>query len=153
MVEYERAPLESQGARITRVVFRQNKARLKGIGLAFGNKFGLIAASGIDSIQTADSFTKLYATIITPPQTAADGTNYSRPAVTLGNVGLHYQGTPQAFTDGPAIENLTPFGDWEIQLHPLAVWKDWHVQMLKDGIGGQPIRDLKIMFRAYVPSA
>ena len=137
---------------IDKNVFFGQDVRLMGVGLAFGNKYGLIPASGIDSIQTADGFVRLAATVVTPAQLSPDGNRYNRPPITLGNVSLHQSGQPTAYAEGVNVENVNPTGDWEIRLHPWVVWKDANPQKLSDGILTERIRDLKLMFRAYAPA-
>lgn len=69
------------------------RTRLKGLGLSFGNKTEIVPGSGIDRNQTVDAFTRLTVKITTPAQAADDGTDYLRPQVVAGNVGLHGTGT------------------------------------------------------------
>jgi hypothetical protein len=132
--------------------FLNQSVRLKGIGLSFGNKFGLVVESGIDRIQTADEFAKLAAVIVTPEQTGADGTKYRRPDISLGNIGLHDSGQPLAFVEGIAVTNIDPVGSWEISLHPWMVWKEADALKVSDGVRGERIKDLKMTFRVYVPA-
>lgn len=135
------------------VFFDEEKVRLKGLGLAFGNKFQLGADSGIDKIQTGDSFTRLAVKINTPLQKSAEGRQYSRPVVIFGNVCLHHAESAMAFTEGVSVNNISPFGSWEIHLHPWLVWKDERSVNLKDKTEyNEPIRDLKLVFRAYIPA-
>jgi hypothetical protein len=132
-------------------IFRDQDVRLKGIGLSFGNKFGLVIESGIDRIQTADEFAKLSAFVVTPEQTSADGTKYRRPNINLGNIGLHDSAQPLAFVEGIAVTNINPIGSWEILIHPWMVWKEADELKLSEGVGGERIKDLKLTLRAYVP--
>lgn len=133
-------------------VFLGKQVRLKGIGLSFGNQFSLASSSGVDLIQTADSFVRLAARITTPAQHDSAKQKYHRPSIDLGNVSLHQGEQPLAFTEGVNVENIDPIGDWVIQLHPLVVWKDGQVHELRNGINSKPIRDLKLTCRAYIPS-
>lgn len=137
---------------LDRRVFFGQEVRLKGVGLAFGNRFGLIPTSGVDSIQTADSFARLSIKIQTPLQKTAEGVEYRRPDIILGNVSLHQNGQPAAFYEGVCVDNSSPFGTWELQLHPWIVWKDASEQKLNSGVLKEKIRDLKLMFRVYSPS-
>jgi hypothetical protein len=138
---------------ITKEVFFDEEVRLKGFGLAFGNNFGLVAASGIDSNQTADSFTRIAARVKTPQQQSVEAAaqGYHRPDLLLGNIGLHGTSQPAAYVEGINVENISPFGDWEILLHPNMIWKESGAKTLKDGVLNNPIKDLKILFRVYIP--
>lgn len=127
-----------------------SRARLKSISVSFGNKFELVEGSGIDRNQTADAFTRLTIRITPPPQQAEDGTTYQRPEVMIGNVGLHGS-SGMAAVEGNAIENLSPFGRWNIAVHPLLVWKDGSRRVVSDKNYSDVIKDLKIAFRFYVP--
>jgi hypothetical protein len=133
-------------------IFENESIRLKGLGLSFGNKFGLVIESGIDRIKTADEFARLSAVVVTPEQTIAGGSKYRRPDVHFGNVGLHDSAHPLAFVEGAAVTNLSPIGAWEIRIHPWMVWKDAGELKVSDGVGSERIRDLKMTFRAYVPA-
>jgi len=137
---------------LDRRAFFGQEVRLKGVGLAFGNRFGLIPTSGVDSIQTADSFARLSIKIRTPLQNTTEGDEYRRPDIVLGNVSLHQNGQPAAFYEGVCIDNISPFGVWEFQLHPWIVWKDATAQKLNSGVLKEKIRDLKLMFRVYSPA-
>lgn len=59
---------------------------------------------------------------------------------------------PAAFYEGVCIDNISPFGVWELQLHPWIVWKDATAQKLNSGVLKEKIRDLKLMFRVYSPA-
>lgn len=137
---------------ITRDLFLGQDVRLKGVGLAFGNKFKPVIGSGIDAAETSGRFARLSAALISPKQVASDGSEGQRPTVILGNVGLHQSGIPDAYYDDVAVENISPFGKWEIHLHPWIVWKNGDVNKLSDGVGEEPILDLKLTFRAYSPA-
>jgi hypothetical protein len=133
-------------------IFGNQNIRLKGIGLSFGNKFGLVIESGIDRVQTADGFAKVYAVIVSPEQVSADGTKYRRPNIALGNIGLHDSAQPLAFVEGIAVTNTNPIGSWEILIHPWMVWKESGELRLSDGVNGERIKDIKMTLRAYVPA-
>lgn len=137
---------------VDKQVFFGKEVRLKGIGVSFGNKFGLIPSSGIDSIQTADSFARLSVDIKTPSQKYPAGLDYQRPNISLGNVSLHQSGQPVAYYEGSCIENLNPFGKWELQIHPWIVWKDASEQRLSAGVLREKVRDVKVLFRVYSPT-
>ncbi|MDR6496313.1 hypothetical protein J2797_006240 [Paraburkholderia terricola] len=125
--------------------------RTRGIGVSFGNAFN-IGDSGIDRNQTADSFTRLFVKVRTPYQRDANGNAYSRPEVLLGNVCLHGSGRVVAMADGAAVENLCPFGKWEIEIHPLVVWKDNHLRAVDSVQNSDKIRDLKLTLRIFTPN-
>jgi hypothetical protein len=128
------------------------QARLKSIGVSFGNQFELVEGSGIDRNQTADVFTRLTLKIVLPRQSAGDGTSYQRPDILMGNVGLHsVSGT--ASVEGNAIENLSPFGQWQVAIHPFLVWKDGTKRIVSEKNFSAIISDLKLAFRFYVPAA
>ncbi len=133
-------------------IFLNQDVRIKGIGLSFGNKFGLVIDSGIDRIQTADGFAKLSAIVVTPEQTDANGRSYRRPNLVLGNIGLHDSSEPSAYVEGNSVTNLSPIGSWEIRIHPWMVWKEAGALSVKDGVRSEPIKDLKITFRVYIPA-
>jgi hypothetical protein len=137
---------------LDQAIFFGQKVRLKAVGIAFGNTFGLVVASGIDSVQTGDSFARISGTITSPTQTYSGGQKYNRPKIPMGNICLHQSAQPAAFFDGFAIENIDPSGDWEITLQPRIVWKDSAIQSLSKGVLERPIRDLKLTFRAYQPA-
>ncbi|CAB3715751.1 hypothetical protein LMG24238_04500 [Paraburkholderia sediminicola] len=139
---------------IDRSIFFDQDVRLKGFGLAFGNKCQILQTSGIDRIQTADGFARIAAIVATPEQTYSNGDKYKRPPIILGNIGPHQSGQPTAFVDGALIENICPVGSWEIRLHPWIVWKESDAKKISDGIEDENsrIRDLKIMFRVYLPA-
>lgn len=124
---------------------------LKGMGLSFGSAFKLILDVGIDSQQTADSFTRL-AVRLTPPSHNYPNSNAEQFSLEMGAVALHETGKPSAYYDGPSIENVDPFGEWELEVHPWLVWKDASQQTLSKGILGERIRDIKLFFRAIAPS-
>lgn len=130
--------------------FSQN-VRLKGFGIAYGNRFFLVPESGIDKAQTADSFARLAAKVSTPVQFSEDGSTYRRPDVLLGNISLHHGSLPMAYVDGPSIENLDPCGRWDIVIHPWLVWKEETSRLVANGILGHPIKDLKLFLRLYSP--
>lgn len=129
-----------------------SRARLKRIGLSFGNRFEMVAQSGIDRNQSADVFTRLAAKITTPDQMNEDGTTYRRPEVLVGNVGLHGVSAISSIEDS-TVENLRPFGKWKITIHPFMVWKDEKSYNLSDPQNSDPIRDLKIALRFYIPGS
>lgn len=135
-------------------VFMNKAVRLRGFGLAFGNKFKLVPGTGIDSIQTEDGFIRILAAVKPPNQALADGQDRSIEELVLGNVCLHQAAQPAAYTEDPSIQNIAPIGAWTIILHPNAVWKEDKKRRLSDG--GQedpnPIRDLKLFFRVVVPN-
>jgi hypothetical protein len=124
--------------------------RLKAIGLSFGNRFNA-GDSGIDRNQTADAFTRLYVKIFTPDQTDGKGAAYARPPVLLGNVSLHGAGSAVAMADGSTVENLCPFGRWQVEIHPRAVWKDAEVRGINSTLHSDAIRDLKITLKTFIP--
>jgi hypothetical protein len=133
-------------------IFLNQDVRVKGIGLSFGNKFGLVIESGIDRIQTADSFARRAAILTTPEQTDSDGRSYKRPDITLGNIGLHDSSGPAAFVEGNSVTNLNPVGSWEVRIHPWIVWKEAGALSVSEGVSGERIKDLKITFRVYIPA-
>lgn len=137
---------------VSKSLFLGQDVRLRGVGLAFGNKFKQVVASGIDGAETSGRFARLAATLVTPKQVSASGAESQRPAITLGNVGLHQSGRPDAFSDDVAVENIYPVGKWEVHIHPWIVWKNGDVNKLSDGVDTNPILDLKVTFRAYVPA-
>jgi hypothetical protein len=127
------------------------RARLKAIGVSFGNAFAPAAGgSGIDGNQTADAFTRLTLKITTPEQKKEDGTTYPRPEVLIGNVGL-LSTSEMSSVEGNAVENLSPFGRWTIVIHPFFVWKDGAQRKISDDNLSDRIRDFKIALRFYVP--
>jgi hypothetical protein len=125
------------------------RARLKGVGVSFGNDFEIVMGGGIDRNQTADVFTRLTLKITTPPQVREDGTTYHRPELMIGDVGLH-SASARSSVEGNAIENLSPFGTWNIVIHPLVVWKDGIRKFISDSQYSPPIKDLKLALRFYV---
>jgi hypothetical protein len=127
------------------------QTRLKGVGVSFGNAFSIVSGSGIDRNQTADAFTRLMLKVSTPPQIAADGTSYSRPPLLIGNVGLHGTNVAGTVVEGNSIENISPFGAWAIEVHPFFVWKDDNEQKINAPTESDPITDLKVTLRFYVP--
>jgi len=135
-------------------VFMGKAVRLRGFGLAFGNKFKLVPGAGMDSIQTEDSFMRILAAVRPPHQVLADGRDIPIEELVLGNVCLHQAAQPAAYTEDSSIQNIVPVGKWTIKLHPNAVWKEDKKRRLSDG--GQeepnPIRDLKLFFRVVVPN-
>jgi hypothetical protein len=122
------------------------KARLKGIGVSFGNEFELVVGSGIDRNQTADAFARLSVKITTPLQTGEDGKTYHRPEVLIGNVGLHST-SGMSLIEGNAID----FGTWNFVIHPFLVWKDGTQKIISDPEYSPPMKDLKVTLRFYVP--
>lgn len=129
------------------------RTSLKSVGVSFGNETDL-SGSGIDKNQTLDLFTRLAVKITTPVQEADDGTRYHRPPVIIGNVALHGAGSGST-VEGTAIENISPFGRWTIEIHPLFVWKDGSKQSVSaPNIGNGKsniLKDLKLTLRFYVP--
>jgi len=55
--------------------------------------------------------------------------------------------------EGNAVENLSPFGDWNIVIHPFLVWKDGSHRNISDPYLSDTIRDLKLGLRFYVPGS
>lgn len=129
--------------------FLKPRMRLRGIALSFGNKSEIIGGSGIDRNQTADAYTRLAVTITTPPQQGEDG-KYQRPSVLIGDVGLHATGRA-SMVEGTVLENLSPFGKWKLDIHPLLVWKDASERLVSEPTFSDQIRDLKLTLRFYVP--
>jgi len=130
--------------------FLDSRVRLKGIGVSFGNAFDPVEHSGIDHNQTADNFTRLTIKVTTPPQKEEDGTTYRRPEVLIGNVGLHST-SGMSLVASNAIENLSPFGTWNIEIHPFFVWKNELQRKISDKNESARISDLKLALRFYVP--
>lgn len=120
-----------------------SSARLKAIGLAFGAKFA--DEGGVDHDQTADSFKRLMVKITPPDEGKAGSTS-----IILGNVGLH-DNMQLATVQGNAVQNLSPFGPWNVALHPFIVWKDQTKKTVADSDPSSPIQDLKLTIRFYVP--
>ena len=131
--------------------FLDPKTRVKGIGASFGNNCEIVAGSGIDRNQTVDAFTRLAIRISTPAQLAGDGSTYFRPPLLIGNVALHGVVGIGSAVEGNAIENISPFGKWKIEIRPLFVWKDGKTQIISNPSFGDPIKDLKLTLRVYIP--
>lgn len=123
-----------------------SRARLKGIGLSFGTKFQP-AERGVDRNQTADAFRRLMVQV-TPPAQEEEGAQ--RDPIVLGNVGL-LDASQLAAVQGNAVQNLSPFGNWNITIHPFLVWKDQSKRDLTDSEFSSAILDLKLTLRFYVP--
>ena len=105
-----------------------------------GNEFELVERSGIDRNQTADVFTRLTLKITSPPQMMEDNTTYHRSEVLIGNVGLH-SALGMSSVQGNAIENLSPFGTWNIVVHPFMVWKDGTRKIISDSNYSETIKE------------
>ncbi len=129
-----------------------SRARLKGVGISFGNAFELVLGSGIDRNQTADIFTRLTLKITPPLQMGKNETTYQRSEVLIGNVGLH-GASGMSLVEGNAIENLSPFGTWNITIHPFLVWKDGTSRIISESNYSDSIKDLKLALRFYVPGS
>ena len=126
-------------------LFWNEPIRLSGFGLAFGNRYGLIPSSGIDSVQTSDGFARLAARVEAPPQTYSDGVSRPRAQFFLGNVGAHSAGPTNSVVTGSPLTNLNPVGEWRLDLEPWIVWKDAGGYRLKEGVRREDvIRDLKV---------
>lgn len=124
-----------------------SNARLKGIGVSFGADYNGVEA-GLDHNQTADSFKRIMVKI-TPPTQTQD--SFARTPILVGNVGL-LDSSQMATVEGNAVQNLSPFGEWTIGLHPFIIFKDQSKRDLLDNNGvSSPIRDLKVTLRFYVP--
>ena len=106
-------------------------ARLKSFGLSFGAEYSAAAEAGLDHNQTADSFKRLLVKI-TPPAQAQDTS--ARAPIVVGNVGLH-DSAQIAAVQGNAVQNLSPFGQWTVALHPFIVFKDQSKRDLFDKNG------------------
>jgi hypothetical protein len=117
-----------------------SRVRLKAIGIAFGNKYSRVDTSGIDRNQVVDSYSRLALKVVTP----------AKSTVLIGNVSLH-GASPTSAVEGPPIENLSPFGIWKIEIHPFMIWKDGTPQTISSMTHSDPIRDLKLSLRFYVP--
>jgi hypothetical protein len=130
--------------------FLDPRTRLKSIGVSFGNASAIVPGSGIDRNEIVDNFTRLTLKVTTPAQTRKDGSQYYRPPVLIGNVGLHGTNT-RSVVEGNSVENLSPFGVWSIDVHPLVVWKDGSKQLISSPTYSDPVKDLKIFLRFYVP--
>jgi hypothetical protein len=127
------------------------RARLRSIGMSFGNTFATHQVSGIDQNQTADLYTRITLRIETPDQNPK-GKSSHRPDVLIGNVGLHGAvGLSQI--NGNAVENLSPFGKWKIIIHPWVVWKEGGSRLISTGDHTDRVRDFKLALRFYVPGS
>lgn len=127
------------------------QVRVKSVGLSFGNDIDLVPGSGFDRNQTADNYTRLIARISTPAQVDEHGKTYFRPPVLIGNVALHGTAAGAVLVEGNSVENISPFGKWKIDIHPLLVWKDGSKQSIAQPTYSKPIKDLKLALRLYVP--
>jgi hypothetical protein len=127
------------------------RTRLRGIGVSFGNDCAIVQGSGIDRNQTVDAYTKLAMKILTPAQSASDGSTYHRPPILIGNVGLHGPTGAGSMVEGASVDNISPFGTWQIDVHSLFVWKDARKQSISAPTDSDPINDLKLALRVYVP--
>jgi hypothetical protein len=127
--------------------FLDPQTRLKSIGVSFGNPFNQFS-SGIDGNQTTDTFTRLMLKVTLPLQTGED---VPRPPIVFGNVGL-FNISQMSLVQGSAVQNLSPFGTWNITINPCVVWKDDAQRLVStDDALSQPISDLKLSLRFYVP--
>jgi hypothetical protein len=136
---------------VSKEIFLGKSVRLRGFGLAFGNKFGLVAASGVDSVQTEDSFVRLLALVQPPKQAFSDGTSRMPQEITFGNVGPHQASQPSAYVEDAVVQNISPLGKWTVRLHPNIVWKEAQRRRLAEGGYQNPIKDLKFFFRVFEP--
>ncbi len=137
---------------LTSAHFFNQKVRLNAVGMSFGNAFGIVPSSGIDSIETADSFARLSALLKPPAQRLAGGQELIRQNLVLGSVGHYSAGEPVAKATGTSIENLDPVGSWELLIHPWLVWKDASERKIKDGIRNELIRDIKLWLSFTITS-
>jgi hypothetical protein len=126
-------------------------SRIKGLGLAYGNDFAQIKESGIDRNATADSFGRLVVEVETPEQRGVTGAKYRRPNLILGDVGLFGGSGSSAFYRGPAVENISPIGDWTVRVHPWFVFKDGADYKASAGIFEKSLRDIKLTLAMIKP--
>ena len=118
--------------------------RVRGVGLAFANRFNDSSSTGIDRNQTSGNYTRILARIHTPEQFSVRNEPYRRPTLIAGNVGLHSAGAPVAWIEGPQVDNLKPFGAWSIELHPMVVWKEGQARNI-EGSQGDTLLDLSLI--------
>jgi hypothetical protein len=129
-------------------VFWGEPVRLSSFGLAFGNRANIIPSSGVDAVQTSDSFVRIAARVEAPPQRYADGISRPRARFFLGSIAAHAAGSADAIVSGAPVTNLDPVGEWRIDIEPWIVWKDAGAYKLKDGVKREDvIRDLKVTLR------
>ncbi|TBD01835.1 hypothetical protein ELH24_21775 [Rhizobium ruizarguesonis] len=139
-------PLELPPFKIPANDFLNERSRLRGIGISFGNDFHLTEA-GIDQNETADSFTRITLKI-SPPRN--DETT-DRPDVLICNVGLH-GASAMSLVQGSVVNNLSPIGEWKIVIHPLLVFKNGEKRLLSTSDKyTDAVRDFKLALRFYVP--
>ncbi len=93
----------------------QSRLRLKGIGVSF---------TGPDLGNANASAGRALVAVFPPPQELIQGQQRRRPPVLLGGVlpfGAH---TALLRSEGLAVHNLKPAGDWRIVVHPLLLTRD-----------------------------
>ncbi|WP_152544809.1 hypothetical protein [Deinococcus phoenicis] len=131
------------------------RIRLRAVGLAFGNTVSILPGSGVDRDATADSYSRLRATIFTPAQKAAGGgPRYHRPPIVLGNVAVFGVGGPLAVESGPVLQNVDPRGKWRMQLEPRIAYKDQRaIDVFTGPDKDRPLLDLKLHLRLAVANA
>jgi hypothetical protein len=92
-------------------------ARLRGVGLSFGNEL----SRGLDPGQLPEmSAYRLTAQLAVPEQTVG-GTKLKRPPVYFGNVAVFSGSTSVAWNASNSCYNGNPLGKWRIKIAPRAV--------------------------------